>query len=167
MAEPDVFVLADHTLNKVIQQIADDQWDMTMPKNFMTRRSDHAPTLRDGDLLEDNPKAAFAAIVETACAAAAQFDELERIVHCSFGDYPARAYFWQINSFRALRAHDIAKVIGANSTLPDVLVQGVWDEVSPHAEEWRKYGVFPAAVPVPEDAPLQDRLLGLTGRDPS
>ena len=30
----------------------------------------------------------------------------------------------------------------------------------PHAEEWRSYGVFPAAVPVPEDAPLQDRLLG-------
>jgi uncharacterized protein (TIGR03086 family) len=196
MAEPDVFVLADQTLNKVIKQIADDQWDMTMPKSFMTRRSDHVPTLReiinyhafddawvpdmlaghtieqagrekfDGDLLGDHPKAAFAAIVETACAAAAEFDELERVVHCSFGDYRAREYFWQINSFRALRAHDIAKVIGVDSTLPDVLVQGVWDEVSPHAEEWRKYGVFPAAVPVPEDASLHDRLLGLTGRDP-
>lgn len=197
MAEPDVFVLADQTLNTVIEQIADDQWDMTMPPSFMTRRSDHVPTLReivnyhayddawvpdmlagrtieqagrekfDGDLLGDNPKAAFVAIVETACAAAAHFDDLERIVHCSFGDYRAREYFWQINSFRALRAHDIAKVIGVDSTLPDVLVQGVWDEVSPHAEEWRTYGVFPAAVRVPEEAPLQDRLLGLTGRDPS
>jgi hypothetical protein len=87
-------------------------------------------------------------------------------VHCSFGDYPARHYFWQINQFRALRAHDIAKVIGANPNLPEELVQGIWEEVSPNAEEWRAIGVFPAAIPVPEDAPLQSRLLGLTGRRP-
>lgn len=35
------------------------------------------------------------------------------------------------------------------------------------AEEWRSYGVFPAAVPVADDAPLLDRLLGLTGRQPT
>ena len=54
----------------------------------------------------------------------------------------------------------------ADAHLPDELVQGVWDEVSPHAEEWRTIGVFPAAVPVPADAPLLSRLLGLTGRQP-
>jgi hypothetical protein len=68
--------------------------------------------------------------------------------------------------FRGLRAHDIAQVIGAACTLPEALVQGIWDEVSPNAEEWRTIGVFPAAVVVPESAPLWDRLLGLTGRDP-
>jgi hypothetical protein len=51
--------------------------------------------------------------------------------------------------------------------LSDDLIQGVWDEVSPHAEEWRTIGVYPAAVPVRSDAPLLDRLLGLTGRDPA
>jgi hypothetical protein len=65
-----------------------------------------------------------------------------------------------------LRAHDIAKAVGVDGTLPEELVRGVWEEVSPHAEEWRSYGVYPAAVPVPEDAPLLDRLLGLTGREP-
>ena len=65
-----------------------------------------------------------------------------------------------------MRAHDIAKVIGVDPDLPAALVQGIWDEVSPHAEEWRTIGVFPPAVPVPDDAPLLDRLLGLTGRDP-
>ena len=38
--------------------------------------------------------------------------------------------------------------------------------MSPHAEEWRAIGVFPTAVPVPADAPLLSRLLGLTGRQP-
>jgi hypothetical protein len=92
--------------------------------------------------------------------------DFDAVAHLSFGDYTVREYFWQINSFRGLRAHDIARAIGVEPGLSAELVQGIWDEVSPHAEEWRTIGVFPAAVPVPEDAPLLDRLLGLTGRDP-
>ena len=68
--------------------------------------------------------------------------DLDAVAHLSFGDYSVREYFWQINSFRALRAHDIAQQIGVAAALPDELVQGVWDEVSPHAEEWRTIGVW-------------------------
>ncbi len=197
LSEPEVFVLADRAFNDVVGKIADEQWAMTMPPSFARRGSDAPPTLReiinyhayddawvpdmlagktmdeagreqfDGDLLGSDPKAAFAAIVERACAAAEGFTDLDLTVHCSFGDYPARAYLWQINSFRALRAVDIPRVIGVEPQLSEELVQGIWDEVSPHAEEWRSYGVFKAAVPVPEDAPLLDRLLGLTGREPT
>jgi uncharacterized protein (TIGR03086 family) len=197
MNEPDVFVLADRALNRVVDQIADDQWDMQMPASF-ARSGDAAniPSLHtiigyhayddawvpdmltgrtmdetgktkfEGDLLGTDPKAAFAAIVDKACEAAAQLDDLDRTVHCSFGDFSAREYFWQINMFRALRAWDIAKVIAVDPTLPDELVQGLWDELNPVADQYRQYGVFPAAVPVPDDAPLMQRLLGLTGRDP-
>lgn len=194
MNETDVFVLADHALNRVVGQIRDDQWDMQMPASFA--RSGSTPTLRTiiayhasddawvpdmlaghtmdeagkdrfaGDLLGENPKAAFSAIVDKACAAASSLDDLERTVHCSFGDFTAREYLWQINNFRGLRAWDIAKVIGVDPTLPDDLVQGLWDEISPVADEWRKFGVFAPAVAVPDDAPLMQRLLGLTGRDP-
>ncbi|MGH3836888.1 MAG: hypothetical protein ACRDSF_14500 [Pseudonocardiaceae bacterium] len=197
MREADVFVLADRALNDVIRQVKDDQWTMTMPPDFAMRVMDHTPTLReivnyhayddawvpdmlagrtmdeagrdkfDGDLLGGDPKASFAAIVDTACAAAAELDDPDRIVHCSFGDFSAREYFWQINGFRGLRAHDLALVIGVEPCLSDELVQGMWDEISPHAEEWRAIGVFPAAVPVPESAPLLDRLLGITGRPPT
>jgi hypothetical protein len=196
MTEPEVFLLADRALNEVVAQIADDQWSIQLPASFRTRRIDRTPTLQeiinyhayddawvpdmlagstmdevgrekfDGDLLGGDPIGAFTAIVDKACAAARDFNDLERTVHLSFGDFSARHYFWQINQFRALRAHDIAKVIGADPTLPKELVQGIWEEVSPNAEEWRAIGVFPAAVVVPEDASLQDRLLGLTGRDP-
>jgi hypothetical protein len=34
------------------------------------------------------------------------------------------------------------------------------------AGKWRAIGVYGQAVPVPEGASLQDRLLGLTGREP-
>ena len=195
MQENEVFVLADRALQKVVNQIKPEQWDMQMPPSF-ARRGGATVTLRelinyhayddawvpdmltgktmddagkskfDGDLLGENPLAGFSRIVDTACAAAQQLDDLDRIVHCSFGDFTAREYFWQINSFRALRAHDIAQVIGADTRLPEDLVQGVWDEVSPHAEEWRAIGVYGPAVEVSADADLQARLLGITGRRP-
>jgi uncharacterized protein (TIGR03086 family) len=122
----------------------------------------------DGDLLGKDAVASFEAFVDLACAAAATLTptDLDDVAHLSFGDYPVREYFWQINQFRALRAYDIARVIGVDPDLPDELVHGLWDELTPHAEEWRTIGVFPAAVPVPEDAPLLHRLLGLTGRPP-
>lgn len=120
-----------------------------------------------GDLLGDDPTTAFAALVERACDAARSLDDLDRTVHCTFGDFPAREYLWQINSFRGLRAHDIGQVVGVDAVLPDDLVQGLWDEIAPHAEVWRSFGVFPSAVPVADDAALLDRLLGLTGRDPN
>ena len=196
MREQDVFVLADETLLGVVEQIGDDQWAMTMPSWFSTLDPDQTITLREvinyhayddawvpdmlagrtmdevgpdrfkGDLLGDDPKASFARIVAAATAAARGLDNPERTVHCSFGDYPAREYFWQINGFRGLRANDIARAIGVDRTLPPELVQALWDEISPHAEEWRAIGVFGSRVEVPDDAPLQDRLLGLTGREP-
>lgn len=189
-------MLADRALERVVGQIRDEHWEIVLPESFRTRRMDRRPTLREivnyhayddawvpdmlagrtmreagednfeGDLLGEDPRGAFGAIVERACAAALACDDLDRTVHCSFGDFPARHYFWQMNQFRALRAHDIARVIGAEPTLPDELVEGVWEEVAPHAEEWRAIGVFPAAIPVADDAPLQARLLGLTGREP-
>jgi uncharacterized protein (TIGR03086 family) len=154
------------TLRAIIGYHAyDDAW---VPDMLAGRTMDEAGKDKfAGDVLGDDPKAAFAAIVNRACAAAEELDEPERTVHCSFGDFPAREYFWQVNGFRGLRAWDIAKVIGVDPTLPDDLVQGLWDELSPIADSMRTIGVFPPAVPVPDDAPLIQRLLGITGRDPS
>jgi hypothetical protein len=197
MEEGQVFVLADRALAEVVAQIQPGQWDMAMPANFARRDRDTVPTLRDvinyhayddawvpdmlagrtmeeagatkfdGDVLGVAPVERFEAIVRDACAAAKGVRDYDAVAHLSYGDYSVREYFWHLNSFRALRAHDLARVVGVDPSLPDALVQGVWDEVSPHAEEWRTIGVYPAAVPVPDDAPLLDRLLGLTGRDPA
>ncbi|HEX5643747.1 MAG TPA: hypothetical protein VFZ86_15650 [Thermoleophilia bacterium] len=192
MTEQEVFILADQALNAVVDQIRDDQWDLVVPDD-MTRTP--GITLRqtidyhayddawvphvlagetmedvgdryDGDLLGDHPKLNFASIAETAVLAVRDFNDPDRIVHLSYGDWPAREYLKHITSFRGLRAYDIAKFIGADTTLPPDLVRGLWDEIAPSAEEWRKLGVYGPAVPVPDDAPLQQKLLGLTGRQP-
>ena len=193
MNEKDVFILADQALKSVVDQIRDDQWDSKVPDDMSPRQP--GMTLRrivnyhayddvwvpevlagktiaevgtkwDGDLLGDHPKLNFAAIVETAVLTVRSFDDLDRTVHLSYGDYPAREYLKHITSFRGLRTYDIARFIGADTTLADDLVQGLWGQIAPEAEQWRQMGVFGVAVDVPETAPLQDRLLGLTGRQP-
>jgi hypothetical protein len=120
----------------------------------------------DGDLLGEDPKLNFANIVAKAIQAASNFKQLDLQVHCSFGDFKAREYFWQINMFRGLRARDIAKLIGVNDKLPEDLVEGIWQEISPHAETWREIGVFGPEVEVGANASPQDKLLALTGRQP-
>jgi len=192
MTEQEVFILADQALTAVVDQIRDDQWDLVVPDD-MTRTP--GITLRqtinyhayddawvphvlagetmeevgdryDGDLLGDHPKLNFTSIAETAMLAVRDCKDPDRIVHLSYGDWPAREYLKHITSFRGLRAYDIAKFIGADTTPPPDLVRGLWVEIAPGAEEWRKLGVYGPAVPVPDDAPLQQRLLGLTGRQP-
>jgi uncharacterized protein (TIGR03086 family) len=193
MTEQDVFVLADEALLRVVEQIRDDQWDAVVPAELTPRQP--GSTLRkvinyhayddawvpdvldgktieevgqayDGDLLGDEPKAAFARCVAVAVAAVRGLDDPDKPVHLTYGDYPACEYLTHITWFRAGRVYDLARFIGADTTMPDDLVQGLWEEILPRADEWRQIGVFGPAVEVPEDAPLQDRLLALTGRDP-
>ena len=66
-----------------------------------------------GDLLGDEPQAAFAAIVATAVSAVRGLVDLDKVVHLSYGDYPAREYLKHITWFRGSRVYDIARFIGA------------------------------------------------------
>jgi hypothetical protein len=200
MLEPQLFVLADHALDKVVQQITGAQWSLPIPgwiavgrvaRDGLTLRelvNYHAyddiwvPDVlagrtmeevgsdkwKDQDLLGDDPKSSFSAIVQSAAAAADKVTEvqLQQTAHLSFGDFTVQEYFWQITQFRTFRAYEFASLIGVDPTLPDELVRGVWDQLQPNVEQWRKIGVFRPEVKVADDASLQDKLLGLTGRQP-
>jgi hypothetical protein len=192
---PELFIAADRALLGVVNQIKDDQWDMKMPAWFQTGGAQKNLTLRQiinyhayedawvpdmlagktvaevgdkyaGDLLGANPKASFAVAVGEAVAAVEALDDLDRPMHFSYGDYPVREGLKHLIFFRGIRTLDIAKAIGADDTKYGDLVQGLWVVLRPEAEQWRALGVFGAEIEVPENAPLKDRLLGLTGRRP-
>ena len=65
---------------------------------------------------------------------------------------------------------DLAKARGQDATMDPEEVELLWASLSPQSPSWWKWqvdnGYYAPAVPVPEDAPLQDRVLGLIGRDP-
>jgi hypothetical protein len=193
MAERDVFILSERALADVIDQVRADQWEQRRPDWFHTGGQDDV-TLREivnyhaydsawvpdvlagrtiaevGDVyehLKSDGADGYRALSDAAVAAAEGLGDPDRVVHLSYGDFPAREYLRHVTSFRGFRVFDIARWIGADTTMPPDLVQGMWDELSPDMEAWRALGVYRAAVPVAPDAPLQDRLLGISGRDPS
>ena len=195
MNEVEVYILSEQALADVIDQIEGIRWQELSPGWFQTGRAGttslreivkyHAydtawvpdvlagrtieavGTAHDGDLLGEHPGASYRRLSELAIAAARALEDPDRTVHLSYGDFPAREYLKHISSWRTFRAHDIAGWIGADATMPPALVLGMWNALLPEIESWRQMGVFPSPVPVPEDAPLQDRLLGMAGRDPA
>lgn len=62
---------------------------------------------------------------------------------------------------------DLARATGRSIALDEDVLRYVYDEVAKSAEQGRAMGVYRPEVVVPDAAPLLDRALGLTGRDPA
>ncbi|WP_394854759.1 TIGR03086 family metal-binding protein [Gordonia amicalis] len=65
-----------------------------------------------------------------------------------------------------LHGWDIARAAGISFDVPDEILQVVFDFHFPPQPQDERDGMFGPVVEVPDDAPLADRLAGLTGRDP-
>lgn len=65
-----------------------------------------------------------------------------------------------------LHGWDIATALGLQAKFDADLVEFCHTGTASIAGMAREYGAFGPEVAVPEDAPLQDRLIGLSGRDP-
>jgi uncharacterized protein (TIGR03086 family) len=61
---------------------------------------------------------------------------------------------------------DIARASGQPYDVPDDVLVAVLPHVTSFAEQAPVEGLFAAAVPVDADAPLLDRVVAMTGRDP-
>ena len=61
---------------------------------------------------------------------------------------------------------DLARATGQDETIAPARVEEIWGMAQGLGDNLRRAGVCGPAVPVADDAPLQDRLLGLLGRDP-
>jgi uncharacterized protein (TIGR03086 family) len=60
---------------------------------------------------------------------------------------------------------DLARAVGAPEELDEELVAAVWTVFEPQRDALEASGLFASPVPITDDAPLQLRLLALTGRD--
>jgi uncharacterized protein (TIGR03086 family) len=62
---------------------------------------------------------------------------------------------------------DLARATGQDETIDPVEVDGIMAFAEPMGDTMGENGVTGPAVSVPDDAPKQDRMLGLLGRDSS
>ena len=156
----------------------DTEWDVRALVNHVIVEDLWAPPLMqgmtiaevgdrfDGDQLGEDPEAAWAAAASASVAAVSEEGAMDRTVHVSFGDIPAREYVSQLTCDHLIHGWDLARAIGADETLDPELVDFAYDFLSPQVDGWRSAGVFGPRVDVPADASRQDQLLGLTGRRP-
>jgi uncharacterized protein (TIGR03086 family) len=118
----------------------------------------------DGDRLGDDPVAAWdtavAAAVEAFCAPGA----LQGTVDLSRGPTPREQYCMEMTTDALIHSWDLARAIGADETLDPEISRLVYELTLPIADQLQETGMFAPPVPVPDDSPLQVKLLAIFGR---
>jgi len=118
----------------------------------------------DGDQLGDDPVASWEAAVQASLAAFDADGALKATVSLSAGDQSAAEYCWEMTTDALIHSWDLARGIDADEILDAELVGLVYERTLPMAEHLQETGLFAPPVPVPDDAPLQTKLLALFGR---
>lgn len=190
MTIQELFIMSNHALQKSVDQITDEQWDIAMPPGMSRKPGtlgeavrwhtyDDAwvPDLLAGKTKEEvgdryehllksgDIRANYHQYNKRAVDAVRTFTDLEQMTHLSYGDFPAKDYLQHVTCFRAFRSYDIAKLIGADTIMADDFVRALLDEFTPVVDGYRKMGVFPPALEVSADASPQTKLLAMVGRE--
>lgn len=90
----------------------------------------------------------------------------ERTVALARGDTPARQYLTEMSFDLLVHSWDLGVAIGYADPLPGKLVEYVYAAVKEFGD-LSASGLFAKPVNVADDAPLIDKLVALTGRDPA
>jgi uncharacterized protein (TIGR03086 family) len=168
-----------------VHQVGDQQWNVGTPcvdwdvrtlVNHVAGESYWTPPLFegktvaevgdrfDGDLLGDDPKAAWDAAAGPAIEAVHGEGAMDRIVHVSFGDFPGSEYAMQMFADHLIHGWDLAKGIGAEDRMDPELVDACTRWFSEREHLYRGVGAVAARPEVPEDADPQTKLLAMFGR---
>ncbi|MTE19612.1 TIGR03086 family protein [Streptomyces sp. TRM43335] len=170
-----------------VRAVRDDQWDAPTPCAEWSVRDlvghlvgEHlwAPWLLrgatleevgdrfDGDVLGDDPVAAWRRAAAESKAAFHRPGALEGRVHTSDGPRPTVDYAREMITDLTVHAWDLARGIGADDRLDEELARWVHDAVRPVAGTLRATGLFGEPVEVAPSAGPQERLVALLGRRP-
>ncbi|ODU64714.1 MAG: TIGR03086 family protein [Micrococcales bacterium 70-64] len=144
----------------VTHVVEEQQWvPYLLAGHTVAKAKKHLEPLRD-DLRGEWGLYSFAAT--TAWAATSQ----ETMVHLSYDTVTMAEYLREQVSDVAIHTWDLARAVGADEELDTELVEAVWTVFEPQKETLAASGLYAPPVPLPDDAPLQQRLLAVTGRDP-
>jgi uncharacterized protein (TIGR03086 family) len=93
---------------------------------------------------------------------------MDRTVHFPIGDIPATLLLQMRIGELAIHGWDLARAIGVDDTIDPVVAAAAWETYQPMVDQLVASGVFGTGPSgnVPDSAPLQTRLLDLTGRRP-
>jgi uncharacterized protein (TIGR03086 family) len=120
----------------------------------------------DGDVLGDDPAAAYDASAEAAAAAFRAPGAMEAPCAVSYGPVPGAVYAGHRLIDVLIHGWDLAKGTGQDTSLDPELVDACWAVVEPQAALLAGSGAFDSDVAAPDGADAQTRLLAALGRRP-
>ncbi|WP_149826157.1 TIGR03086 family metal-binding protein [Streptomyces tailanensis] len=109
---------------------------------------------------------AYAAQLDHAVAAWADPATWEGEIDLGMGAFPAADLAGMVIKEMAVHGWDVAVTTGQDFHVSENAARFVLDVVETHADLYRQYDGFSDPVPVPADAPVFDRALASSGRDP-
>jgi uncharacterized protein (TIGR03086 family) len=121
----------------------------------------------EGDLVGDDPLAAYEHSADLVRDAVNEPGVMDEIVHLSFGDVPGRVYAEQLFVDRLVHGWDLAVATGQEAHMPESLAELAYEQSYLARDGIRASGSFADEVDIPPDADDQTKLLALLGRDPS
>jgi uncharacterized protein (TIGR03086 family) len=131
-----------------------------------TAASGGKAAIPDGDQFDSDPGASYRERREGLLAALRSPGALEHEWEMPFGAMAAQMMAGIAFMEHLTHGWDVAKATGQATDMPTELVTECMELVTPMDAMLRTPGVCGPAVVVPEDAPLQDRLVAFMGRTP-
>jgi uncharacterized protein (TIGR03086 family) len=118
----------------------------------------------DGDILGDDPLAAYDRSAAEAAEAFRAPGAMEAPVAVSYGPVPGSVYAGHRFMDVLIHGWDVARATGQDTTLDPDLVAACWEVLEPQLDLLTASGMFGDRIDAPADAPSEVRLLGLLGR---
>jgi uncharacterized protein (TIGR03086 family) len=152
----------------------DDDWDVRTLVSHVTEEQQWIPPLLDGrslsqakPMLEDlgQDLAAEWDRHHAAASLAWRSHDERQHVQLSYDTVTALHYLREQVSDVTIHTWDLARAIGDSELLDERLIEAVWSVFEPQRDTLEASGLFAAPVAIDDDAPLQTKLLALTGRD--
>lgn len=119
------------------------------------------------DLFGDDPAATYREATAKAREAFSHQEALDRTLSVPAGEMTGEQFWAVIFTEALIHGWDLARSTGQDATFDAGIAAAAYEVLSPIADGQRELGFYGPEVPVPSDAPIQDRLLGLVGRSPS
>jgi uncharacterized protein (TIGR03086 family) len=154
----------------------DTEWDVSDLARHVIREQQWVPLLLAGRSIDevgdeidaiddDNLLAEWQkwSLVATRAWASAPF---EATVQLSYDTVTMQDYLKEQTADVTIHSWDMARATGSDEHLDDELVAATWTIFEPQRETLVATGLYEEPVGVDEDAPLEWRLLAITGRDP-
>jgi uncharacterized protein (TIGR03086 family) len=152
----------------------DTEWTVRMLVLHVVQEQQWVPQLLAGrtllqasrhlDRLGDDLRAEWR-LYSLAATAAWDAAKPDALVNLSYDTVPVLDYLREQTSDVTIHAWDLARATGADEALDTALVEAVWTVFEPQKDTLSASGLYALPVELPDDAPLQSRLLAVTGRD--